>query len=272
MDNYEKLKDLKDLFDRGLINELEFSKLKNNILFSGKNNEVPIKESENKKTSRTKEELNRDLANGLISGFEYNELCNDLIEKSNSNSNEDHSAKFLVIILVICAILFGAYSIKKSSPQNNSAVQDTLSTTTSAPILNATIEKTTTKCKICGINFSGDGYDKIDGVWQRTSRLQTELCSPNCANIDDQRQTQKYNQILQKHGYAPINNLKKCSTCMGHYVNGFCDMCGAASQERVNQSLKNRPNCEGCNGMGYVNGYNGNQLCPACKGTGKLTY
>ena len=47
MDNYEKLKDLKDLFDRGLINELEFSKLKSEILFSDKSNKGHIKESEN---------------------------------------------------------------------------------------------------------------------------------------------------------------------------------------------------------------------------------
>jgi hypothetical protein len=261
MDDYEKLKDLKDLSDRGLINELEFSKLKNDILFSSKNNEVPIKESENKKTPRTKEELNRDLANGLISGFEYNELCNELIKKSNGNSTEDHSAKFLVIILVIVGVLFFTFSINKSNnPNNNSAAQDTLSSSSSTPTIDNSSENTTTTCKICGRNFSGDGYDKIDGAWQRTSRLQTELCSPNCASIDDQRQTQKYNQILEKHGYAPINNSGHAQPNQNGY---FTDNNGQLHQASP---------CYNCRQTGYVEMGDGIQACPMCNGKGEIIH
>ena len=65
----------------------------------------------------------------------------------------------------------------------------------------------------------------------------------------------------------------KCRNCgFGHYRGGSCSQCGSVSQERLNESISKLPNCEGCNGMGYVNGYNGRRLCPACKGSGKQTY
>jgi uncharacterized protein (TIGR02145 family) len=65
----------------------------------------------------------------------------------------------------------------------------------------------------------------------------------------------------------------KCRNCgFGYYRGGSCSECGTVSQERLNESLSKRPNCEGCKGMGYVNGYNGRRLCPGCNGTGKLTY
>ncbi len=35
--------------------------------------------------------------------------------------------------------------------------------------------------------------------------------------------------------------------------------------------LSNRPNCEGCNRLGYINEYFGNRLCPAIKEREKLT-
>ena len=266
MDMYEKLKGLKELFDKGLLNEDEFSKLKSEILFGSKIEAQSINESNKTNKQQSKEELNKAFSNGEISGYQYNELSNELAEKSNNNSNEDHSVRFLLITLVVAGVLFFTFSIKKSNAQNNSAVQDTLSTTTSAPIINNTIEKTNTTCKICGRTFSGDGYDKIDGVWQRTSRLQTELCSQNCAIIDDQRQNQKYNAILQKHGYAPIDFDSKTSNS-GHAQpnkNGyFTD---------DNGQLHQASPCGYCHHTGYIDMGDGMQLCPMCNGRGEIIH
>ena len=65
----------------------------------------------------------------------------------------------------------------------------------------------------------------------------------------------------------------KCRHCgLGIYRGGVCGQCGTVSRERLNESLSSRPNCEGCNGSGYVNGYNGVRLCQFCKGSGKQTY
>jgi uncharacterized protein (TIGR02145 family) len=65
----------------------------------------------------------------------------------------------------------------------------------------------------------------------------------------------------------------KCTHCgLGIYRGGVCGQCGTVSRERLNESRLSRANCEGCNGSGYVNGYNGVRLCQACRGSGKQTY
>ena len=65
----------------------------------------------------------------------------------------------------------------------------------------------------------------------------------------------------------------KCRNCgFGYYRGGSCSECGTVSQERLNESLSKRPNCEGCNGTGIISGYDGSRLCPGCNGTGKLTF
>lgn len=256
MDKYEKLKEIKDLFDKGLLNENEYSKFKNEVLF--------------------KERTEHNLINHNI----QENTKNQQIHLDNEIRTEPKLFSAATLI-IICCLLFGFFFFVKNKDNSDVPTQtppDTTKESNSSSSINNSVENNSTICKICGRKFTGDGYDKIDGVWEQNTSIQTELCSPNCAMIEGQKQEQKYNTILEKHGYAPIENTQSstnsqvCSNCMGHYVNGFCDMCGAASPERVSQSLSNRPNCEGCNGMGYVSGYNGRHLCSACRGTGKLTY
>lgn len=68
---------------------------------------------------------------------------------------------------------------------------------------------------------------------------------------------------------------EKCTQCFGHYRNGFCTQCGTASAERVAESYSKAPNCEFCNGSGYIDAggiHNRKKICPSCKGNGKQTY
>lgn len=266
MDKYEKLKDLKDLFDKGLLNENEYSNFKNEILFEPKKVDDRIIETDIPKIQKTKSELNSDFANGLISGYEYNEMSNQLMEKNNNSSNEDHSVKYFLIIIIIAVVLFTTFSINKSNNQNNnSTIQDTLSSSSSNPPIDNTSENTTTTCKVCGRNFSGDGYDKIDGVWQRNSSMQTELCSQNCAMIEDQRMNDKYNAILEKHGYAPIENSSGSnSTHAQPNKNGyFTDNNGQLHQASP---------CYNCRQTGYVEMGDGIEKCPMCNGRGEIIH
>jgi hypothetical protein len=74
---------------------------------------------------------------------------------------------------------------------------------------------------------------------------------------------------------AFITDGQTCLRCgWGHYKNGYCDLCGAASPERVNRSIQNNaPACDICKGKGFIRGANGDSIiCPSCKGTGKETF
>lgn len=64
----------------------------------------------------------------------------------------------------------------------------------------------------------------------------------------------------------------KCTQCIGHYQGGFCDICGAASPERVQESYSKAANCKYCQGSGVIPNGNRYKVCPSCRGTGKQTY
>ena len=132
-------------------------------------------------------------------------------------------------------------------------------------------ETSATVCKMCTREFTGDGYDKIDGVWQKNTSMQTELCSPSCARENSEKMDKTYDDILEKHGYQKVFT-KKCSRCRSNYVDGFCERCGAASPEKVNETYSKMPNCEMCSGTGITDGYDGKRICSVCNGKGKQTY
>lgn len=83
---------------------------------------------------------------------------------------------------------------------------------------------------------------------------------------DAQRESQK--------SYS--SNGQKCSSCgLGSYQGGFCNMCGGASRQRVNESYSKAANCGFCSGTGIVakGGIRGgNKICPSCNGKGKQIY
>lgn len=240
MDKYDKLKEFKDLFDKGLINKEEFSKLKNEILFDLKF----------KKDSTSNQKHNVEI---------------DIKENSSTtipNETVNNGKKiYTFFIILFCALILGL-SIKKDFPKE---VKGESNNSTTSPTINSSSQKTTTVCKICGRNFTGDGYDKIDGVWQKNTSLQTELCSQNCGMIEDQRMNQKYNRILVKHGYAPIDYSE--SSTSNHAQpnnNGFF----TGSDGQLHQASP----CGNCNHTGFINMGDGIQVCPMCNGKGEIIH
>lgn len=126
-------------------------------------------------------------------------------------------------------------------------------------------------CNICEREFNGNGYEEqLDGTFKELEYpYSNQLCSPSCAR----KASQKLENVANEYG-VDLNESSnsRCDRCSGHYEEGFCNLCGGASPERVNQSLQNRANCEMCQGNKYVEGYDGVKVCPVCNGTGKENY
>ena len=85
--------------------------------------------------------------------------------------------------------------------------------------------------------------------------------------VEDQKQNQKYNQILKKHGYAPINFDKNSTNSssggdyhMGNdgliYENNKCQLCKGTGIETANNLM----------------GGQDSRVCPMCDGRGVRTY
>jgi hypothetical protein len=143
--------------------------------------------------------------------------------------------------------------------------------TTEESLNNDSNTESSTTCNICGREFYGNGYEEqLDGsVKELSDEYQGYLCSPTCAR----KASQKLDDVADKYGIdLNESSSSKCNRCSGHYEDGFCNLCGGASPERVNQSLQNRANCEMCQGNKYVEGYDGVKICPVCNGTGKESY
>lgn len=176
-----------------------------------------------------------------------------------------------VVILIVLGLALEDYGVK-SKTIDPTMIHDNgspLQTSTSSP----SISRTT--CSICGKSFTGDGYcEDIDGKWKPcTSPYSGSICSEKCGLISSERA----NKVERSITNTP--DLERCTNChLGYYRNGFCDRCGAASKERVNQSRKNLPDCPLCNGTGIEKPMGANtsgesgRICPACDGTGKQSY
>lgn len=241
-----KLENLKQLYDSKAISETEYNVLKEEVLFNY--NEVKI-QTDNQSSSQNSAEKQKPA----------------ISTRKRTKEND-----FIAYILVFCFVV-GFFLLRKSNNSNDSVSSDiSIDSTT---VVNDTISyDSQTICKVCGTKFYGDGYDRIDGVWQKNTSMQTELCSPSCARKESERMDNVYDDILEKHGYEKVFT-KKCTRCGSDYVDGFCERCGAASAEKVYESYSNRPNCDLCNGNGYIHGGNGNNLiCPSCNGTGKFSH
>ena len=251
-----KLERIKQLLDSKSISESEYDVLKEEILFNMDTNNKNLKK-ENKST----------ISNNIINNEKYH-------VNNEQNSKEKNTFVYIIIGFFIIGLWF--WNSKNNSSDNNSnTVIDTLNTisTTDGNIS----ETSATVCKICSREFTGDGYDKIDGQWQRNRDIQTELCSASCAMKEEKNIDEKYDKILKKYGYDSSNNSQssyseKCSRCSDFYVNGFCERCGGASPEKIYESNSKKPNCGMCSGSGITNGYNGTRICSVCNGTGKQTY
>jgi hypothetical protein len=131
--------------------------------------------------------------------------------------------------------------------------------------------ESTSRCSQCGREFHGNGYEEQeDGSFKELEYPYSNLlCSPACAR----KAAQQLEDVANKYGIdLDESSSNRCQRCSGRYEDGFCNLCGGASPERVNQSNQNRANCEMCQGNKYVEGYDCVKVCPVCNGTGKVSY
>lgn len=152
---------------------------------------------------------------------------------------------------------------KQSEPITVESTEETLN--------NDSNTESSSTCNICGRDFSGNGYEEqLDGsITELKYPYSNQLCSPTCAR----KASQKLEDVADEYGIdLNESTSSRCQRCSGHYEDGFCNLCGGASPERVNQSNQNRANCEMCQGNKYVEGYDGFKICAVCNGTGKESY
>ena len=152
---------------------------------------------------------------------------------------------------------------KQSEPTTVESTEETLN--------NDSNTESSSTCNICGRDFSGNGYEEqLDGsITELEYPYSNQLCSPTCAR----KASQKLEDVADEYGIdLNESTSSRCQRCSGHYEDGFCNLCGGASPERVNQSNQNRANCEMCKGNKYIEGYDGVKVCPVCNGTGKESY
>jgi hypothetical protein len=238
-----KLENIKKLLEANSITQSEYDKLKEEILF--KKNFVDFKVNDNENTK-----------NVLDKNSNFGGQYIDQRQPLNQNN---------WLISIILFFLMGGFWIWTSKDDNgniNSSTQ--INDTLSSSIDNNDSFNSKTNCKICGENFSGDGYDKIDGVWQKNTNMQTELCSQSCAMKEEKNIDEKYDEILRESGYnssmkdAPIEHY-------GDYNEG--------SDGRIYESNK----CGLCNGTGIEKNMSSlsdeyGRICPMCKGRGVRSY
>ncbi len=173
------------------------------------------------------------------------------------------------LIFVSFLIVFFFFKCGGNNEQKQSE-QTTVESTEETLNNNSNTESSST-CNICGREFSGNGYEEqLDGsITELEYPYSNQLCSPTCAR----KASQKLEDVADEYGIdLNESSSSRCQRCSGHYVDGFCNLCGGASPERVNQSNQNRANCEMCQGNKYVDGYDGFKVCPVCNGTGKESY
>lgn len=178
---------------------------------------------------------------------------------------------YLIFFVLLGSFFYYKEFYLKTQKQAESPTIESTKVSTKESLNNNSTTEATSTCTICGREFYGNGYEEqMDGsVKELSDDYQGFLCSPTCVR----KASQKLEDVADKYGIdLKESSSSKCERCSGHYEDGFCNLCGGASPERVNQSLQNRANCEMCQGNKYVDGYNGVKVCPACNGTGKESY
>lgn len=178
-----------------------------------------------------------------------------------------------ILPILIFSVLFGSFFYLKefyfNEKNNENRIENSGFLT--EPSMTTPESESATTCSQCGRVFYGNGYEEQeDGTFKELEYpYSNQLCSPSCA----QKASQKLEDVANKYGIElNESSSSRCNRCNGHYEDGFCNLCGGASPESVNQSLQNRSNCEMCHGNKYVEGYDGVKVCPVCNGSGKESY
>ena len=184
-----------------------------------------------------------------------------------------------IILLIVGLSLKDSFNNEKSKTIGPSFIHDNTNTVTNSSNDNSnpltTSSSSNIKCTICGSTFTGDGYcEDINGKWISCKYPHSSLiCSEACGIKSTQQFNKAANDLINSQ------NSNRCTNCgLGHYVNGFCDQCGAASKERVRQSHEKKPDCPICKGTGIEKPMGANssgesgRICSMCGGAGKQSY
>ena len=180
-----------------------------------------------------------------------------------------------VILLIVGLSLKDSFNNEKSKTIGPTFIHGNTNTVTSSSNDNSSPLTSNFKCTICGNTYTGDGYcEDINGNWVPCEYPHSSLiCSEACGR----RSSEQFNNASDK--IINSQNSSRCATCrLGHYQNGFCDRCGAASKERVRQSREGLPDCPLCKGTGIEKPMGANssgetgRICSMCGGSGKQSY
>jgi hypothetical protein len=113
----------------------------------------------------------------------------------------------IISFIVISIYFLTIHSCQSKSSSNSSeSVKDSTTVTTS--IKDNSTEEKTTSCEYCGKKIVGRGYQMIsEGVCEPcVAPYQSFLCSPQCVMDTEKKTTEKFNEILNKHGYGSLDD------------------------------------------------------------------
>lgn len=124
------------------------------------------------------------------------------------NTNYFKIISSTVIVVVFLFLAFGSGESKSSDSSSG-----TVETTSKVPasVKDNSKEQKTTTCEFCGKEFIGRGYQMIsEGVCEPCKEpYQSFLCSPECAMGNNKKTTEKFNEILNKHGYSSLDESQE---------------------------------------------------------------
>ena len=186
------------------------------------------------------------------------------------------TTSILILIFVVSTLSGcdgGLLNYNKKSDANSTTVtneRDKQSSSNSNEDLNSTkSEAFSNKCSICGRSFAGNGYCQSDGIWRPCDENNiSSICSIICGKRANGELDNAVDNLLNKN-----NDGRLCTNCgLGHYRNGFCDYCGAASSGKVGEHSQMHK-CSLCHGTGIEKPTNNifgdeGRVCPLCNGTG----
>lgn len=252
-DKINNLVALVKLYQSNAINKEEFNLLKNDLFSKRDSNVKPNNEGNN--TSST-------------------QLVSKGSTKTNPQNNKNYLFTYFFSIFIFLLIVAGLNSISEDKKSITPNTQTEVSSPIESP-KTSTVESNWISCSICGRTFNGRGYEEVsEGQWIKCTDKQSFICSIECGL----KHTRTMNNLIEKSvRQNGVSNGTRCKNCgLGHYVNGFCDMCGTASKEVVEEHNSRMPKCEICDGVGKLVNYrdNGNEyhICPSCNGTGHASF
>jgi hypothetical protein len=196
MDKYEKLKELKTLLDNGVLNQDEFNKLKNEILFS--DDKITSDESEITNNYSKPESFDNEQKNYTKSNVERNifeEIAFKNNQKINYNIPQKNNNNLIYFAVFIGVILFFFFqnnnNVVNDSNQNSS--QDTTTTSNSSDYSSSSTSSSSSssyssdnKCSWCGKSFSGEHYThlgKMSDCYSTSSSSSIGVyCSLSCCS------------------------------------------------------------------------------------------